>query len=245
MNCEEINPYTHDSRHKADQVEEMFNNIAPAYDFMNRAMTLGVDRRWRRITVEQLPKGANVRILDIATGTADLALLEHRITGSEHITGIDLSQGMLDIGLRKVAEAGAAHAITLLKADSLAMPFADASFDCITAAYGVRNFADIAAGYREMHRVLAPGGTLAVLELSTPRGAITGPLYKLYTRFVIPTVGRIISRDTRAYSYLPESIAAVPQGADMLALMEQAGFTNTRLRRFAFGACTLYLASKQ
>lgn len=241
---EQISPYG-DRRGKAEQVREMFDNIAPAYDFMNAAMTLGIDRRWRRMAVKTLPKGEDVATLDIATGTGDMAMLTRRITGSRHITGIDLSEGMLRVGREKMARAGISEdEVTLLQADSLAMPFADNSFDAVTVAYGVRNFADLEAGYREMARVMRPGARLAVLELSTPRGLLTAPLYRLYTRYLIPLAGRIVSRDVRAYSYLPESIAAAPQGEDMLALMRGAGLIDTRARRLTFGACTLYTASK-
>lgn len=245
MDCEHINPYLDDKRGKTEQVQEMFDNIAPAYDFMNRAMTLGIDRLWRRRAVRCLPKGADTEILDIATGTGDMALLISRLTGSRHITGIDLSEGMLEVGRRKVAAASLSDTITLLQADSLAMPFADDSFDAITVAYGVRNFADLEAGYREMLRVLRPGGKVVVLELSTPTGFITRPLYKLYTSRIIPLAGRLVSHDVRAYSYLPESIAAVAQGDSMTALMERAGFSDCRFDRLTFGACTLYTATKR
>ncbi len=244
MNCEQINPYHHDSRQKAEQVEEMFNNIAPAYDFMNRAMTLGIDRSWRRKAVKSLPKGKDIRILDIATGTGDLAILIHKLTGSEHITGIDLAENMLEIARHKAAATSSPSAFRFLKADSLNMPFPDNSFNCITAAYGVRNFADLLAGYREMFRVLKPGGMLAILELSTPVNPIVRPLYNIYTRRLIPAVGRLIAGDSRAYTYLPESIAAVPQGNNMLALMQKAGFTKTACRTFTFGTCSFYTAIK-
>lgn len=241
---EKINPYHDDSRPKEEQVREMFDNIAPAYDFMNRAMTLGIDRSWRRKAVELLPKGGDTQILDIATGTGDLALLIQRITGSTHIVGIDLSDGMLQVGRRKVADAGLDNCIEFMQADSLDMPFSDNSFDAITVAYGVRNFADLEAGYREMLRVLRPGGKVVVLELSTPKGQLTRPLYNIYTRYIIPTLGRLISRDARAYTYLPESIAAVPQADAMTSLMEKAGFVDAHCRQLTFGACSIYSATK-
>lgn len=242
--CERINPYDSDSRPKSEQVRDMFDNIAPAYDFMNRAMTFGIDRRWRRIAVDMVARNPHDSILDIATGTGDLAMLLARRTQARRITGLDLSQGMIDIGRRKIERAGLSGRIELICGDSLAMPFADAQFDAITVAYGVRNFADLLAGYREMARVLRPGGTLTVIELCTPTARLVRPLYRLYTRRIIPLMGRLVSKDVRAYSYLPESIAAVPQRAGMTALMEQAGFTDAAWRTLTFGTCAIYTARK-
>ena len=236
---EHIKPYDGE-RPKTEQVEQMFDSIAPAYDFMNRAMTFGIDRRWRRIAVDMVARNPHDRILDIATGTGDLAMLLARRTRATHITGLDLSEGMIDIGRRKIERAGLAGRIELICGDSLAMPFDSGSFDAITVAYGVRNFADLLAGYREMARVLKPGGTLTVIELSTPASPVVRPFYRLYTRHIIPLMGRMVSKDVRAYSYLPESIAAVPQRADMTALMEQAGFTDTAWRTLTFGTCAIY-----
>lgn len=242
--CERINPYDSDSRPKSEQVRDMFDNIAPAYDFMNRAMTFGIDRRWRRIAVDMVARNPHDSILDIATGTGDLAMLLARRTQARRITGLDLSQGMIDIGRRKIERAGLAGRIELICGDSLAMPFADAQFDAITVAYGVRNFADLLAGYREMARVLRPGGTLTVIELCTPTARLVRPFYRLYTRRIIPLMGRLVSKDVRAYSYLPESIAAVPQRAGMTTLMEQAGFSDAAWRTLTFGTCAIYTARK-
>lgn len=242
--CERINPYDSDSRPKSEQVRDMFDNIAPAYDFMNRAMTFGIDHRWRRIAVDMVARNPHDSILDIATGTGDLAMLLARRTQARRITGLDLSQGMIDIGRRKIERAGLAGRIELICGDSLAMPFADAQFDAITVAYGVRNFADLLAGYREMARVLRPGGTLTVIELCTPTARLVRPLYRLYTRRIIPLMGRLVSKDVRAYSYLPESIAAVPQRAGMTALMEQAGFSDAAWRTLTFGTCAIYTTRK-
>lgn len=239
---ERITPYG-DGAPKERQVEQMFDSIAPAYDFMNRAMTLGIDRLWRAKAVGMLRVGNPRRVLDVATGTGDLAILLARKLPQAAVTGVDLSSGMVRVGEEKVRKAGLAGRVALQVADCLALPFADGEFDAVTVAYGVRNFADILAGYRDMHRVLRPGGTLCVIELSTPVNPIVKPFYRLYTRGIIPLVGRMVSKDTRAYSYLPESIAAVPQRGEMCALMQQAGFTSTTFRSLTFGVCTIYLGT--
>lgn len=243
VKAEKIEPYG-DGRAKGEQVREMFDSIAPAYDFMNRAMTMGIDRLWRRRAVRAVEACAPRHVLDIATGTGDVAIALAGALPEAKITGIDLSEGMIAVGRRKVASAGLDGRVMLRRGDCLALDLPDNSVDAITVAYGVRNFEHLDRGYAEMMRVLRPGGTLCVLELSTPRGPITGPLYRLYTRYVIPAAGRLVSRDVRAYSYLPESIAAVPQGEQMCALMLAAGASEARYRAMTFGACTLYTAKK-
>lgn len=238
-----ITPYG-DERAKHEQVQEMFDSIAPAYDFMNRAMTMGIDKLWRGRAVKMIESTCPGRLLDVATGTGDLAIRLARTIPGCKITGIDLSEGMLGVGRHKVEEAGLGDRIDFAQADCLGLPFDDCSFDCVTVAYGVRNFERLVDGYREMARVLRPGGMLCVIELSTPRGWLTGPMYRLYTRHVIPFVGRMISKDVRAYSYLPESIAAVAQGEAMLELMREAGLRDAVFRPMTFGACTIYTARK-
>ena len=225
---ETIKPYDN-SRPKTEQVEEMFDSIAPAYDFMNRAMTFGIDKLWRRRAVKLVAATSPRRILDVATGTGDLAIRLARAIPSSHITGIDLSEEMLRIGRRKTDQAGLTPRIELTKADCLALPFPDASFDAVTVAYGVRNFEHLDQGYAEMARVLRPRGILCVIELAVPTNPVVRPLYNLYTRRIIPTLGRLVSSDTRAYTYLPESIAAMPQGERMLDMMRHAGLTSPRL----------------
>lgn len=242
--CEAVNPYGADTRAKGEQVREMFDNIAPAYDLMNRMMTLGIDRSWRRKAVAAVSRSGARDILDLATGTGDLAIQLARSIPGARITGADLSEEMLRIGRLKVAEAGLTDRITLTQADGLRLPFADASFDAITVAFGVRNFEHLLEGYAEMARVLRPGGMICILELSEPVSPLVRPFYRLYTRGVIPAVGRLVSRDPRAYTYLPESIAAVPQGADMTALISRAGLTDAVCRRLTLGVCSLYTAVK-
>ena len=243
VKAEHIKPYD-EQRAKTVQVREMFDSIAPAYDWMNRAMTFGVDKLWRRRAVNIVRKDNPGQIIDIATGTGDLAIAMSRRIPSSDIIGIDLSEGMVAIGQRKIDEAGLASRVKLTTGDCLAMPFEDASADAITVAYGVRNFEHLDKGYAEMLRVLRPGGLLCVVELSTPVNPLVKPFYKFYTRAIIPTVGRIVSKDNRAYSYLPESIAAVPQGDDMLRLIRNAGFSDAAFKRLTFGVCTIYTARR-
>lgn len=242
MDVERITPYGDGSGDKTRQVREMFDSIAPAYDFMNRAMTMGIDRLWRHKAVRLLRDCQHDDILDIATGTGDLAIKLARELDPIAVTGVDLSEGMIEIGRAKVAKEGLQEVVTLGIGDCLLLPFTDASFDVVTCAYGVRNFADLQAGYREMHRVLRPGGRAVILELSTPTSPMVRPLYNFYTRHVIPTVGRMVSKDVRAYSYLPESIAAVPQGDAMTAIMLEAGFSQARAIPLTMGVCTIYEA---
>lgn len=241
-NVENINPYG-DDRQKTDQVRQMFDSIAPAYDFMNRAMSFGIHRRWLRKAVKAVAVDKPNRILDVATGTADVAIALARAIPDAQITGIDLSQGMIDIGKRKIVENKLEERIKLEVGDCLSLPFEDKCFDAVTVAYGVRNFERLFDGYKEMLRVLRPGGSLTVIELSTPTSPLVRPLYKLYTRHIIPLVGRMVSHDVRAYSYLPESIAAVAQGSRMTELMESAGFTVATYKPMTFATCTLYQAT--
>lgn len=223
----------------------MFDHIAPAYDLMNTLMTFGLHRVWLKGAlrrVAQSLKGA--RVLDIATGTGDVALRMARKCGVRSVVGADLSQGMLDVAAKKLAANPAPVPVSFVCADSLALPMADCEFDAITVAYGVRNFNRLAEGYAEMLRVLRPGGTLCVIELCEPANPLMRFGYKLYTRFVIPTVGRMVSGDSRAYSYLPESIAACPQRGAMTALMGAAGFKQCAYRTFFPGTVAVYTARK-
>ena len=240
---ERVTPYD-DSTAKTEQVRQMFDSIAPAYDFMNRAMTLGIDIWWRRLAVKRLRPLKPQAILDVATGTGDFAIQLLRSLHPRHITGIDLSQGMLDEAVRKVKEKKIGENFTFRQADCMALPMADESFDAVTVAFGVRNFEHLLQGYREMARVLRPGGMLCVLELSTPKNKIIRWFYDIYTLHIIPWLGSLKSGDASAYRYLPQSIAAVPQGDDMLQLMRDAGLKDTKFKRLTLGVCTIYTARK-
>ena len=241
---EQVTPYGSQAAAKTEQVRQMFDAIAPAYDFMNRAMTLGIDIWWRRLAVKRLKRLHPTRILDVATGTGDFAIQLHDSLQPEHITGIDLSQGMLDEACRKIKEKGLEQCITFEQGDCMALEIADATFDAVTVAFGVRNFEHLQQGYREMARVLKPGGMLCVLELSTPTNRFIRWFYDLYTLHIIPWIGSMKSGDKSAYRYLPQSIAAVPQGDDMLQLMRNAGLHDATFKRLTLGTCTIYTAVK-
>lgn len=249
IGVESINPYD-SSRRKTAQVEEMFDSIAPAYDFMNTAMTFGLHKAWRnaaiRAAVGARGNNSTDNILDIATGTGDVAFKLHWIFPDAHITGIDLSTGMLKIADKKLknSDESAKNKIRFEQGDSLSLSFPDNSFDLITVAYGVRNFEHLSQGLREMARVLRRGGTLCVIELSCPTGKVPLALYKLYSVKLIPLVGRLVSGDSRAYTYLPESIAAAPQRQRLTELMQEAGFSDCAWKSLTFGAVTYYIATK-
>lgn len=243
MKAEEVKPYDNDAA-KTGQVREMFNSIAPAYDVMNRMMTLGIDTIWRRKAVDMVGKYNPRRVLDVATGTGDLAFLIDKRLRPEQLLGIDLSEGMLAIAREKALQMGVADRLSFAVEDCLSLSLPDNSYDAITVAYGVRNFENLKQGFAEMYRVLAPGGVLCVIELSTPEHFPMRQLYKFYTYTIIPLVGRIVSRDKQAYSYLPRSVAAVAQGEEMLDIFRSVGFKNCRLRRLTFGACTIYMGEK-
>lgn len=240
---ETIKPYDN-TREKTAQVEEMFDSIAPAYDFMNRAMTMGIDRLWRRKGVNLVAADSPKSILDVAAGTADMSIALARRLPQAKVTGIDLSEEMLAEGRVKVGKAGFGDRVTLLQGDCLHLPMADGEFDAVTVVFGVRNFENLLCGYREMARVLRPGGRLCVIELAVPESRWVRPFYNLHTRRVIPLVGRLISKDSRAYTYLPESIAAMPGGEKMLELMRSVGLKDARVSRLTFGVCAIYTAVK-
>lgn len=242
---EKVMPYSK-GESKTGEVEEMFDSIAPAYDFMNSAMTFGLHKYWRNRALARLKKVNPKRILDVATGTGDVAFSLFTRLSPESVTGVDLSSGMLDVARRKLEKMApsARERIRFLQGDCLALPFSDGEFDAITVAYGVRNFERLGEGYREMYRVLAPGGVLCVIELSEPRQSFLKSLYRLYSRRLIPAIGKMVSGDSRAYSYLPESIAACPQREEMTALIRGAGFDEASWHSLTFGAVTIYLARK-
>lgn len=247
--AEKIMPYGDDSA-KGGQVEQMFDSIAPAYDLMNSVMSLGMHTRWRNRALKlagELLGHSPAEILDVATGTGDVAFALHRRFPEARIHGLDLSEGMLSIAREKLGSLpeNERELITFVQGDSLAMEFPDNHFDLITVAYGVRNFENLRKGYAEMLRVLKRGGVLCVIELSQPTGWLPLAGYRIYTRGIIPVAGRMVSGDPRAYSYLHESIEAAPQRDAMTSIMKEAGFADCVWKSIFPGAVCIYLATKR
>ena len=242
---EEIKPYA-PTGEKHEQVEEMFDHIAPTYDVLNHTLSLGTDRGWRRKAMDALGKYHPRHVLDVATGTGDFAILAARRLGTEglHITGADISEGMMQVGREKVRQLGLERVIRFCREDCTQLSFADASFDAVTVAYGVRNFQDLDAGLREMCRVLRPGGHLLVVELASPPHFPMKQIFWLYSHVWMPLVGRLVSKDDHAYRYLPATMEAFPQGEVMEGILLRAGFRSVEWKRFTFGICTMYLAEK-
>lgn len=240
---EYIKPYGKDGK-KSEQVEQMFDNIAPAYDQLNHTLSLGIDKSWRRKAIDWLKPYRPQRILDVATGTGDFAILACRELQPEHLVGTDISEGMMNVGREKVKKAGLSGKISFAREDCTSLSFADHSFDAITVAFGIRNFDDLDKGLSEMCRVLKPGGHLVILELTTPERFPMKQLFAVYSRLVIPTLGKLFSKDNSAYKYLPQTIKAFPQGEVMRGVISRAGFGEVRFRRLTFGICTLYTATK-
>lgn len=242
-NPETILPYE-SGESKNVQVRRMFDAIAPVYDRMNRLMTFGLDRGWRKTALKMLRTYRPHTILDVATGTGDLPFMMQRLLDSPSVTGIDLSDGMLAVARHKCRELGLEDTVTFERQDCLSLTFADNRFDAVTVAFGVRNFQRLQQGFAEMYRVLKPGGVLMVIELSEPTRFPVHQLYRLYAHGVIPLWGRLFSRDRQAYVYLPRSVDAVPQGEEMLSIFRSVGFEKTRCRRLTMGVCSIYWGQK-
>ena len=237
---ERSHPPIGEAEGKAEAVEDMFDAVAPRYDLLNRVLSAGIDRYWRTRAVRTLRGEQPRRVLDVATGTADLALRIQRTLHPRETVGIDLSTKMLDRGRTKVERRGLSSRISLQKADAAALPFDDASFDAAFVAFGVRNFEDLNAGLHDIRRVLRPGAALVVLEFSTPRTFPVKQLYAWYSRHVLPRIGGMLSPDQGAYEYLPSSVAAFPDGTDFLRRMAQVGYVDLEWVPLTFGIASLY-----
>ena len=240
---ESIKPYNEEEK-KSVQVERMFDNIAPAYDQLNHTLSWGIDKSWRKKAIQWLKPFNPQRMMDVATGTGDFAIQACRVLNPTELIGTDISEGMMNVGRQKVKEAGLESRISFAKEDCTALSFPDNRFDAITVAFGVRNFEDLDKGLREMHRVLDTDGKLVILELSEPEWFPMKQLYALYSKVVIPTLGKLLSKDRSAYTYLPQSIKAFPQGEVMREIILKAGFSEARFKRLTLGICTLYTATK-
>ncbi len=240
---EKITPYG-DGREKAGQVEQMFDDIAPTYDTLNHRLSWNIDKSWRKKAIRALAEFHPQRMLDIATGTGDFAILSARLLNPREIIGADISEGMMQVGRKKVEAAKLGHIISFKKEDCLNLSFADDSFDAVTAAFGIRNFQDLDKGLRELCRVLKKGGHLSIVELTTPISFPMKQLFWIYSHTLLPVYGKLISKDKSAYSYLTKTIEAFPQGEQMMEIFRKAGFAESSFRRLTFGICTLYLATK-
>ena len=240
---EEIKPYDNNGE-KGKQVEAMFDNIAPTYDTLNHRLSWDIDRYWRSKAIKTLKEHKPQTILDIATGTGDFAILAAEKLHPQHITGADISEGMMNIGRTKVAQRNLSDIISFDKEDCTALSYPTDSYDAVMAAFGIRNFQELEKGLSEMHRVLKPGGMLCVLELTTPVSFPMKQLFHIYSHTVLPIYGRMISKDTAAYSYLTKTIEAFPQGEKMVSILKKVGFSKAEFKRLTFGICTLYIAYK-
>lgn len=240
-----ITPYGSESESKKEQVGRMFDRIAPRYDLLNRLLSLGIDLSWRRRALRYLAGAEQpLEILDVATGTADVAILAAEMLRPRRVVGIDIAHQMLDLGREKIARKGLQDVVVLQSGDAERLNFADNSFDAITVAFGVRNFENLEKGLAEMNRVLRPGGRVVVLEFSHPTIFPFKQLYHAYFKYVLPLVGRLTSRDPRAYAYLFESVQAFPQDNDFLQILAKTGYQHLQCERLTFGICSIYTGVK-
>jgi len=240
---ENIKPYGNNGT-KVEQVEQMFDNIAPNYDTLNHTLSLGIDRSWRRKAINWLKPYQPQHMLDVATGTGDFAILACRKLNPQLIMGTDISWGMMNVGKDKVEKEGLSEKIKFSREDSSSFSFDDNTFDAITVAFGIRNFEDLDKSLKEMNRVLKEKGQLVILELTTPDKFPMKQLFHIYSKVVIPFMGRMLSKDNSAYKYLPQTIQVFPQGEIMKEIILKAGFNKVKFNRLTFGICTLYTAIK-
>ncbi|MCT4663884.1 MAG: bifunctional demethylmenaquinone methyltransferase/2-methoxy-6-polyprenyl-1,4-benzoquinol methylase UbiE [Flavobacteriales bacterium] len=238
-----VTPYKDSKDGKKEQVATMFDNIAPKYDLLNRVLSMGIDVSWRKKVKKMLHQNSVNNILDIATGTGDLAITLHK--PGIKITGLDISEGMLEVGREKLKERGIDNDVNFILGDAEEMPFPDNHFDAITVAFGVRNFANLEKGLKEIHRVLKPGGFLYVLEFSQPTTTPFKQFYNFYSTKILPGIGKMVSKDDSAYTYLPESVAAFPFGQEFLDIMTNCGYLEPKCRPLTMGIASIYSGTKQ
>lgn len=242
----EVKPYKDQQTAKKQQVAHMFDNIAHSYDFLNHFFSLGIDVLWRKKALRILRKEQPKVLLDVATGTGDFALEAVRMgLKPTRIVGVDISEGMLEVGRKKIAKKGLSEIIEMRLGDSENLPFSDNSFDAFTVAFGVRNFEDLEAGLKDMLRVMRPGGLGVILEFSKPQSFPMKQLFGFYFRFVMPLIGKLVSKDSSAYTYLPESVQAFPEGQAFLDIMEDCGYTDVKRKSLTGGIASIYLGRKK
>jgi demethylmenaquinone methyltransferase / 2-methoxy-6-polyprenyl-1,4-benzoquinol methylase len=237
-------PFRHSTESKKKQVERMFDKIAFRYDFLNRFLSAGIDVRWRKKAIRELVSLQPKNILDVATGTGDFAIASYQVLKPGKITGIDISEGMLEVGRKKIMKYGLQGHIQLLNGDSEAIFFKDASFDAVTVAFGVRNFENLEKGLSEIYRVLEPGGKLVVLEFSKPSLPVVRNLYNFYMKFITPGVGKLISKNKDAYQYLNNSVQQFPEKQTFVHILNQLGYRHSFYKTLSLGICTIYCGEK-
>ena len=238
-----MKPYNTDQT-KKEEVREMFDNIAPKYDLLNHTLSMSIDRVWRRRVVGEVRRAKPGRILDVATGTGDLAIAMARRIRDVQVLGVDLSEQMLAVARRKIEARGLDGRIVLDRGDAERLAVADASVAVATVAFGVRNFGDLGAGLRELARTIKPGGKVVILEFSRPRNRVFRALYEFYSYKILPRIGGLVSRDKRAYEYLPASVGEFPAPEEFMAMMARAGFRNCRARSQSFGIAQIYIGER-
>ena len=241
----EVKPYQIDGS-KKQQVSEMFDNIAGKYDFLNHFLSLNMDKTWRRKMIAELVSVQPKSVLDVATGTADVAIntVKQLKINDLKIQGVDISAEMLNIGRKKISTLGLSETIALTLGDSEQLPFEDNKFDAVTVAFGVRNFENLERGLQEMHRVLRGGGKLVVLEFSKPTTFPFRQLYNFYFKHILPLIGKLTSKDNRAYTYLYESVQAFPDGDNFITVLNKIGFKDTQCKPLTLGICSIYVGYK-
>ncbi len=237
-------PFKDSKESKKKQVENMFDNIAFRYDFLNRFLSAGIDVGWRKKAIKQLVPSMPENILDVATGTGDFALTSFQILKPEKITGIDISEGMLEIGRKKIEKAGLQKNIQLLKGDSEAILFDDYTFDAVTVAFGVRNFENLEKGLAEIRRVLKPGGKLVILEFTKPAAPVIKQVYNFYMKTITPKIGKIIAKNNEAYQYLNDSVLQFPEKESFIHILNQSNYRNAFYKTLTLGICSIYCAEK-
>lgn len=237
-------PYKEDDAAKKAQVAKMFDSISWRYDLLNHLLSLNVDVYWRKKAMREL-KALNPKlILDVATGTGDLAIQAVKSLDPEKVIGVDISMGMMDIGRKKIEQKGLGKKIELRRGDSENLPFEENKFDAVICAFGVRNFENLEKGLTDMFRVVKPGGKVVVLEFSKPDRFPFKQFYGLYFRYVVPIVGRMVSKDRAAYDYLPESVHAFPRGKAFIEILDRIGYKNTACKPLTFGISSIYIGTK-
>lgn len=236
-----VTPYNTDAGKKRE-VEDMFDNIAPKYDVLNRVLSLKIDILWRNKLVNWMAQDQPNLVLDVATGTGDLALTVQKKLHSE-VIGLDLSQQMLNVGIKKIADENLSDKIEMIKGDAENLSFEDNKFDAVCVAFGVRNFENLMQGLKELRRVVKENRSVFILEFSKVEG-ILGPLYQFYFKNILPKIGRLVSKDTRAYTYLPDSVNAFPFGEKMKSILLEAGYSKVEYKKLTFGVATIYKATK-